>query len=208
VLVRHGQSEWNLTNVFTGITDVALTDLGRREARDAGRLLADRGFKFGIAFTSALKRAHETLALMQKELNQPDLKVVKDAALDERDYGNLTGLNKDDARKKWGEEQVHIWRRSYTVAPPGGESLRDCGARVWLYYIHTMLPHVMRGEGVLVSAHGNSLRAMIMALEGLTPDEISHRELDTGVPVIYRLGADTSVIESETLEKPATRMSA
>ncbi len=208
VLVRHGQSEWNLTNVFTGTTDVALTDLGRSEARAAGRLLADRGFKFGIAFTSALKRAHETLALMQKELKQPDLEVIKDAALDERDYGDLTGLNKDDARKKWGEEQVHIWRRSYTVAPPGGESLRDCGARVWPYYIHTILPHVMRGERVLVSAHGNSLRAMIMALEGLTPDGIAQRELDTAVPVIYRLGADTSVIESEMLVKPQIKLSA
>lgn len=208
MLVRHGQSEWNLTNVFTGTTDVALTELGRREARAAGRLLADRGLKFGIAFTSALKRAHETLALMMNELKQPDLEVIKDAALDERDYGDLTGLNKDDARKKWGDEQVHIWRRSYTVAPPGGESLRDCGARVWPYYIHTILPHVMRGEGVLVSAHGNSLRAMIMALEGLTPDGIAQRELDTAVPVIYRLGADTSVIESETLAKPQIKLSA
>ena len=133
--------------------------------------------------------------------------MIKDAALDERDYGDLTGLNKDDARKKWGEEQVHIWRRSYTVAPPGGKSLRDCGARVWPYYIHTILPHVMRGERVLVSAHGNSLRAMIMALEGLTPDEIATRELDTAVPVIYRFGADTSVIESETLEKPQIKLS-
>ncbi len=208
VLVRHGQSEWNLTNVFTGTTDVALTELGRHEATAAGRLLVDRGLKFGIAFTSALKRAHQTLELMLKELHQPDIQVVKDAALDERDYGDLTGLNKDDARKKWGEEQVHIWRRSYTVAPPGGESLRDCGARVWPYYIHAILPHVMRGEGVLVSAHGNSLRAMIMALEGLTPEQIVHRELDTAVPIVYRLGADTSVIESEMLVKPPIRLSA
>jgi 2,3-bisphosphoglycerate-dependent phosphoglycerate mutase len=200
VLVRHGQSEWNLTNVFTGLTDVGLTDLGREEARRAGRLLAERGLSFGVAFTSALKRAHQTLELMQEELSLPDIPVIKDAALNERDYGELTGLNKDDARKKWGEEQVHIWRRSYATAPPGGESLRDTGARTWPYYIHTMLPHVLRGEGVLVSAHGNSLRALIMALDGLTPDEIVHRELATGVPVIYRFNADATVAESEMLD--------
>jgi 2,3-bisphosphoglycerate-dependent phosphoglycerate mutase len=199
VLVRHGQSEWNLTNVFTGLTDVGLTDLGRDEARRAGRLLAARGLRFGVAFTSVLKRAHESLDLMQGELSLPDIPVIRDAALNERDYGELTGLNKDDARVKWGDDQVHMWRRSYATAPPGGESLRDTGARVWPYYIHTMLPHVMRGEGVLVSAHGNSLRALIMALDGLTPDEIVARELETGVPVIYRLNADASVAASEML---------
>ena len=147
-----------------------------------------------------LKRAHQTLDLMQEELSLPDIQVVKDAALNERDYGDLTGLNKDDARAKWGEDQVHVWRRSYATAPPGGESLRDTGARVWPYYIHTMLPHVLRGEGVLVSAHGNSLRALIMALDGLTPDEIVARELATGVPVIYRFNDDGSVAESEILD--------
>lgn len=202
MLVRHGQSEWNLTNVFTGITDVDLTERGEIEARNAGRVLAERGYKFGFAFTSVLKRAQRTLDLMLGELGQSGLETLRDAALNERDYGELTGLNKDDSRTKWGEEQVHIWRRSYDIEPPGGESLRDTGARVWPYYIHTILPHVMRGEGVLISAHGNSLRALIMALEGLTPDEIVHRELDTGVPVIYRLGDDASVIESETLAKP------
>ena len=199
MLVRHGQSEWNLTNVFTGLTDVGLTDLGRDEARRAGRLLAERGLRFGIGFTSILRRAHESLDLMREELSLPDIPVIRDAALNERDYGELTGHNKDDARVKWGEEQVHIWRRSYATAPPGGESLRDTGARVWPYYIHTMLPHVMRAEGVLVSAHGNSLRALIMALDGLTPDEIVARELETGVPVVYRLNADASVAESEML---------
>ncbi len=200
MLVRHGQSEWNLTNVFTGLTDVGLTDLGRDEARRAGRLLAERGFRVGMAFTAGLKRAHESLDLMLAELSLPDIPLIRDAALNERDYGELTGLNKDDARKQWSEEQVHIWRRSYATAPPGGESLRDTGARVWPYYIHTMLPHVMRGEGVLVSAHGNSLRALIMALDGLTPDEIVARELETGVPVIYRLDADASVAETEMLD--------
>jgi len=200
VLVRHGQSEWNLTNTFTGFTDVGLTDRGREEARIAGHLLAERGYRFGVAFTSALKRAHQTLDIMQEELGLPDLPVIRDAALNERDYGDLTGLNKDAAREEFGEEQVHIWRRSYDIAPPGGESLRDTGARVWPYYIHTILPRVMRGEGVLISAHGNSLRALIMALEGLTPDEIVHRELATGVPVVYRLAADTSLEESLILE--------
>ncbi len=203
MLVRHGQSEWNLTNTFTGTTDVALTDLGRSEARRAGRILASRELKFGIAFTSVLKRAHETLALMQEELGIPNLPVVKDSALDERAYGELTGINKDEARKRWGEEQIHIWRRSYTIAPPGGESLRDAGARVWPYYIHTMLPHVLRGEGVLVAAHGNSLRALIMALEGMTPDQIVNRELDTGVPIIYRFNEDATIAEQETVDVEA-----
>jgi 2,3-bisphosphoglycerate-dependent phosphoglycerate mutase len=200
VLVRHGQSEWNLKNLFTGWRDVGLTELGRKEAARAGRLLAERGFKFGVAFTSSLVRAHHTLDLMLRELGIEGLPTIRDAALNERDYGELTGLNKDDARRKWGEEQVHLWRRSYDVPPPAGESLRDTGARVWPYYIHTMLPHVMRGEGVLVSAHGNSLRALIMALEGLTPDEITRRELATGVPVVYHLGSDSSIVSREVLE--------
>jgi 2,3-bisphosphoglycerate-dependent phosphoglycerate mutase len=125
--------------------------------------------------------------------------IERDQALNERDYGDLSGLNKDDARKKWGEEQVHIWRRSYAVAPPGGESLRDTGARVWPYYLHMIQPHVLRGEGVLISAHGNSLRAMIMALEGLSGDEIVKRELETGVPIVYRLNADSTIAAKEVL---------
>jgi 2,3-bisphosphoglycerate-dependent phosphoglycerate mutase len=203
VLVRHGQSEWNLTNTFTGTTDVALTDLGRAEARRAGRILAERKLKFGVAFTSALRRAHETLALMQVELGVPDLPVIKDAALDERAYGELTGINKDEARKRWGEDQIKIWRRSYDVAPPGGESLRDAGARVWPYYIHTILPRVLGGEGVLVSAHGNSLRALIMALEGLAPDQIVDRELETGVPIIYWLRDDSTIADREIVDVEA-----
>ena len=199
VLVRHGQSEWNLQNLFTGWRDVPLTKLGIAEATRAGRLLKARDFRFGIAFTSRLGRAHHTLDLMKRELGAENLPTISDRALNERDYGDLTGLNKDEARLRWGDEQVHIWRRSYDIAPPRGESLRDTGARVWPYYIHTMLPHVMRGEGVIVSAHGNSLRALIMALEGLTPDQIIHRELATGVPVVYHLAADASIERSETL---------
>ena len=132
-------------------------------------------------------------------LGQDGLRTIRDQALNERDYGDLSGLNKDDARKKWGEEQVHTWRRSYAVAPPGGESLRDTGARVWPYYLHTIQPHVLRGEGVLIVAHGNSLRALIMALEGLSGDEIVKRELETGLPIVYRLNADSTLAAKDVL---------
>jgi 2,3-bisphosphoglycerate-dependent phosphoglycerate mutase len=199
VLVRHGQSEWNLKNLFTGWRDVDLTEQGIAEAKAAGRRLKAKDLHFGVAFTSVLKRAQRTLDLMLVELGQTGIPVERDQALNERDYGDLSGLNKDDARKKWGDEQVHIWRRSYAVSPPGGESLRDTGARVWPYYLHTIQPHVMRGEGVLISAHGNSLRALIMALEGLTGDEIVKRELETGLPILYRLNADTTVAEKDVL---------
>lgn len=199
VLVRHGQSEWNLKNLFTGWRDVDLTELGVEEAKRAGKALKSKKLKFDIAFTSALKRAQNTNALMLAELDQPRLKTIRDVALNERDYGDLSGLNKDDARKKWGEEQVHVWRRSYDVPPPGGESLKDTGARVWPYYIHTIQPQVLKGKTVLVTAHGNSLRALIMALDGLTGEEIVKMELATGVPVIYRLNADSSVKSKKTL---------
>jgi len=201
VLVRHGQSEWNLKNLFTGWRDVDLTEQGVSEAIAAGRALKERGLRFDIAFTSALKRAQRTLALMLVELGQEPLETFRNLALNERDYGDLSGLNKDDARKKWGEEQVHKWRRSYDIAPPGGESLKDTGARVWPYYLHVIQPHVLRGETVLVAAHGNSLRALIMALDGMTPEEIVKTELATGVPVIYRLNADSSVKSKEILSR-------
>jgi len=193
VLVRHGQSEWNLKNLFTGWRDVGLTELGINEAREAGRKLKAQGLTFDIAFTSALKRAQHTLDLMLEELGQTKIPVIKDQALNERDYGDLSGLNKDDARKKWGEEQVHVWRRSYAVAPPGGESLKDTLARTLPYYVTEIMPRVLRGERVLVSAHGNSLRALVMVLERLSPEQIVKREIGTGVPIIYRLNADATV---------------
>jgi 2,3-bisphosphoglycerate-dependent phosphoglycerate mutase len=193
VLVRHGQSDWNLKNLFTGWRDVDLTEKGVGEAREAGRKLKAEGIKFDVAFTSVLKRAQRTLDLMLTELGQTTIPVFKDQALNERDYGDLVGLNKDDARKKWGEEQVHIWRRSYDVAPPGGESLRDTAARVLPYYIREILPRVLRGDRVLVSAHGNSLRALVMVLDKHTPDSITKLNLETGVPMIYRLNADSTV---------------
>ena len=200
VLVRHGQSDWNLKNLFTGWKDPDLTEKGVEEAKDAGRRLKAAGLTFHIAFTSELSRAQRTLTLALDELGQPDLETIRHVALNERDYGDLSGLNKDDARAKWGEEQVHIWRRSYDVPPPGGESLKDTGARVWPYYIHDILPKVMNDGTVLVAAHGNSLRAMVMALDGLTGEEIVGQEIATGVPIVYRLNADTSVAEKTILE--------
>jgi len=193
VLVRHGQSDWNLKNLFTGWRDVDLTEKGVAEAREAGRKLKAQGIKFDVAFTSALKRAQRTLDLMLTELGQTTIPIFKDQALNERDYGELVGLNKDDARKKWGEEQVHIWRRSYDVAPPGGESLKDTLARALPYYVTDILPRVLRGERVLVAAHGNSLRALVMVLDKHTPDSITRLNLETGVPMIYRLNADSTV---------------
>ena len=193
VLVRHGESEWNLKNLFTGWKDIDLTANGIAEARAAGRKLKAQGIRFDVAFTSALIRAQRSLDLILEEMGQRNIRTFKDQALNERDYGNLSGLNKDDARKKWGAEQVQLWRRSYDVAPPGGESLKDTAARVLPYYIQEILPRVMRGERVLVSAHGNSLRALVMVLDRLSPAEIVKREIGTGVPLIYRLNADSTV---------------
>jgi 2,3-bisphosphoglycerate-dependent phosphoglycerate mutase len=195
VLCRHGQSDWNLKNLFTGWRDPDLTDKGIDEARAAGRRLKALGLVFDIAFTSVLVRAQHTTRLILEEVGQVDLETVRDQALNERDYGDLSGLNKDEARQRFGEDQVHIWRRSYDVPPPGGESLKDTAARVLPYYIHRILPEAMRGRTVLVAAHGNSLRALIMAMEGLSGEEIVKRELDTGVPIVYRLNADTTVGE-------------
>ena len=199
VLVRHGQSDWNLKNLFTGWRDVGLTEKGVAEARAAGKKLKAQGLHFDVAFTSVLSRAQRTLDLVLEEMGETDITVFKDQALNERDYGDLSGLNKDDARKKWGEEQVHVWRRSYDVAPPGGESLRDTAARVLPYYIQEILPRVLRGDDVIVAAHGNSLRALVMVLERLSPTEIVGREIATGVPLIYRLNADSTVAEKKDL---------
>ena len=193
MLVRHGQSEWNLKNLFTGWKDPDLTEQGVSEAKEAGRKLKAQGLSFDVAFTSDLTRAQHTLKLILEEIGQTGLPTTKDLALNERDYGDLSGLNKDDARKKWGEDQVLIWRRSYDVPPPGGESLKDTLARTLPYYVKEILPGVLRGQRTLVAAHGNSLRALIMVLEKLSPEQILKRELATGVPIIYRLNADSTV---------------
>jgi 2,3-bisphosphoglycerate-dependent phosphoglycerate mutase len=200
VLARHGQSEWNLKNLFTGWKDPGLTDLGVQEARTAGQRLKEMGVQFDVAFTSDLSRAQRTCKLILEEIGQPDLKTIADQALNERDYGDLAGLNKDDARARWGEEQVHLWRRSYDVPPPGGESLKDTVARVLPYYIREILPRVMRGERVLVAAHGNSLRALVMVLDGLTSETIPGLELATGIPLVYKLNEDTTVESKKVLE--------
>ncbi|AQZ50630.1 2,3-bisphosphoglycerate-dependent phosphoglycerate mutase [Martelella mediterranea] len=199
VLVRHGQSEWNLKNLFTGWKDPDLTDQGRAEALAGAKALAETGIKFDIAFTSNLIRAQNTCQIILDEIGQSDLETVKDEAINERDYGDLAGLNKDDARKKWGEEQVHIWRRSYDVPPPGGESLKDTGARVWPYYLTDILPRVLRGEKVLVAAHGNSLRALIMILDRMSKEEILKLNLATGVPIVYTLNPDSTVADKAVL---------
>ena len=202
VLVRHGQSEWNLKNLFTGWRDPDLTEKGHEEAKMAGKLLADRGMKFDVAFTSVLQRAQKTCQHILDAVGQPDLETLKDEALNERNYGDLAGLNKDDARQKWGEEQVHIWRRSYDTPPPGdeGESLKDTGARVWPYYMNEILPRVMAGQTVLVAAHGNSLRSLVMVLDKMNEETITSLNLGTGVPMIYKLNQDTSVASKEVLE--------
>ncbi|MGI9350431.1 MAG: 2,3-bisphosphoglycerate-dependent phosphoglycerate mutase [Rhizobiaceae bacterium] len=202
VLVRHGQSEWNLKNLFTGWRDPGLTVKGQAEAVAAGKVLAQRGIKFDIAFTSVLQRAEKTCQEILKGVGQSDLATIHNQALNERNYGDLAGLNKDDARKKWGEEQVHIWRRSYDTPPPGedGESLKDTGARVWPYYMNEILPRVMAGNCVLVAAHGNSLRSLVMVLDRMTTEAITSLNLATGVPIIYKLNADTTVASKEILE--------
>jgi 2,3-bisphosphoglycerate-dependent phosphoglycerate mutase len=199
VLVRHGQSEWNLKNLFTGWKDPALTELGVKEAHEAGKNLKAGGFKFDLAFTSNLSRAQRTLDIILSELGQTDIPVTRDIALNERDYGDLSGLNKDEARANWGEEQVHIWRRSYDIAPPGGESLRDTLARTLPYYVRVILPELLSGKNVIVTAHGNSLRALIMVLEGLDKDTIIERELHTGAPMIYVIGSDSRTISHRDL---------
>ncbi|PIO99899.1 2,3-bisphosphoglycerate-dependent phosphoglycerate mutase [uncultured Pleomorphomonas sp.] len=199
VLVRHGQSEWNLLNLFTGWKDPDLTAQGVKEATAAGTRLKALGYKYDIAYTSVLTRAQHTLRLILDEVGQPGLETIKDQALNERDYGELTGLNKDDARAKWGEEQVHIWRRSFDVPPPGGESLKNTAERTLPYFNAEILPRVLKGENVLVAAHGNSLRSIIMDLEKLSGEEIVARELNTGEPIVYELNEDGSIKSKKVL---------
>ena len=185
VLVRHGQSEWNAKNLFTGWKDPKLTDLGIQEAIKAGDLLETRNLKFDLMFTSDLFRAQETGRLILEQMNQTDIQVIEDQSLNERNYGDLAGLNKDEAREKWGEEQVHIWRRSFDVPPPGGESLKNTAERVLPYFEAKIMPKVKQGLNILIAAHGNSLRALVMELEKISSEEIVKLEIATGDPLIY-----------------------
>ena len=185
VLVRHGQSEWNAKNLFTGWKDPKLTDLGIQEAIKAGDLLEARNLKFNLMFTSDLFRAQETGRLILEQMNHADIQVIKDQSLNERNYGDLAGLNKDEAREKWGEEQVHIWRRSFDVPPPGGESLKNTAERVLPYFELEIMPKVKEGLNILVAAHGNSLRALVMELEKISSEEIVQLEIATGDPLTY-----------------------
>ncbi|HHY50372.1 MAG TPA: 2,3-bisphosphoglycerate-dependent phosphoglycerate mutase [Alphaproteobacteria bacterium] len=199
ILVRHGESEWNLKNLFTGWKNPDLTEKGIAEARAAGQRIKAAGYRPDLYYTSALRRAQHTLDLILEELGVTDVVIIRSQALNERDYGDLAGLNKDDARKKWGEEQVRIWRRSYDVPPPGGESLKDTAARTLPYYEREILPQLKAGKTVLVAAHGNSLRSMVMAIEELTPEQILEREIATGEPIVYRIGEDGKLLETVAL---------
>ena len=185
VLVRHGQSEWNKKNLFTGWKDPNLTKQGINEASEAGKQLNSLGINFDVMFTSDLIRAQETGRIILKEMNQKSITIVKSQKLNERNYGDLAGLNKDDAREKWGEDQVHIWRRSFDVPPPGGESLKNTAERVLPYFRSEILPKIEEGSNVLIAAHGNSLRALVMELEKISPDRIVGLEISTGDPLIY-----------------------
>ena len=201
VLARHGQSEWNLKNLFTGWRNPGLTEQGVEEARSAGRWIKEQGYGIDIAITSNLARAQHTCTLMLEELGRPETETIRAEALNERDYGDLSGLNKDDARARWGEEQVRLWRRSYDIPPPGGESLKDTVARVLPYYIQHILPRVLSGQRVLVAAHGNSLRALVMVLDGMTTQTIAGLEIATGVPIVYHLKADSTVETKTVLDR-------
>lgn len=199
VLIRHGESEWNRLNLFTGWHDVDLSEEGMAEAHRAGVLLKEDGCFFDLAFTSTLTRAHHTLDIILDELGRENIPIVCDAALNERDYGDLVGINKDDARKRWGEHQVHLWQRSYDIAPPGGESLKDTAARVLPFFDKRIMPELLKGKNVVVVAHGNSLRALVMQLDGLDHEELLELDIGTGVPLIYRLRTDGSVAEKRGL---------
>ena len=197
VLLRHGESQWNLENRFTGWVDVPLSPRGIQEAKDAGEKL--RSFKFDRAFTSVLARANETLRLVLETISQTGIPIEKDKALNERMYGELQGLNKDETAKKYGEAQVKIWRRSYDVRPPGGESLKDTAERVLPYYERTIKPYVLKGDTILVAAHGNSLRALIMELEQLSREQVLELNIPTGAPLLYELDQIGNVVEHRYL---------
>ena len=193
ILVRHGQSEWNSKNLFTGWKDPGLTELGVKEAKDAGKLIANKGILFDLMYTSMLTRAQKTGDLILQEMRHPEITIIKNEALNERNYGSLAGLNKDDARKKWGDDQVHIWRRSFDIPPPDGESLKDTAERVLPYFKSEIMPKVIEGLSILIAAHGNSLRSLIMELDSISSEEIVNLEIPTGAPIQYIFNEDGSI---------------
>ena len=197
VIIRHGQSEWNKANIFTGWVDVDLSEQGVKEANKAAELLKD--FKFDEAYTSVLKRANRTLDIILDKIGQSDIPTTKNKNLNERMYGDLQGKNKDQAREEFGEEQVHIWRRSFDTPPPGGESLKDTLERVTPYFEEEIEPKLRAGENIIIAAHGNSLRALIMKLENIAPENIVSVEIPTGVPKVYELDKDLNVLSAEFL---------
>jgi 2,3-bisphosphoglycerate-dependent phosphoglycerate mutase len=199
VLVRHGQSEWNAKNLFTGWKDPGLTDQGVAEAKNAGRLILEQNIRFDLMYTSMLSRAQKTGDIILGVLNHKEVLIVKNKALNERDYGSLAGLNKNDARKQWGEEQVHIWRRSFDIPPPDGESLKDTADRVLPYFEAEIMPKVISGSSILIAAHGNSLRALIMKLDSISSEDIVKLEIPTGAPIQYEFTSDGIVVKKTNL---------
>ncbi len=199
VLVRHGQSEWNAKNLFTGWKNPGLTETGVKEAISAGELIKDEKINFDTMYTSELKRAQLTGNTILEIINQSNIPIIKNIALNERNYGSLAGLNKDDAREKWGEEQVHIWRRSYDIPPPDGESLENTAERVLPYFNKEILPKVISGSNILIAAHGNSLRSLIMQLDELSKEEILNLEIPTGAPIKYIFDEYGAVVEKFNL---------
>lgn len=197
ILLRHGESQWNLENRFTGWVDIDLSEKGKKEAEEAGKKLKD--FKIDKAHTSVLKRAIDTLDLAMKTAGKSGFPIVRDQALNERHYGDLQGLNKAETAKKYGEEQVKIWRRSYDVAPPGGESLKDTAARALPYFRGRILPDLAAGKNVIVAAHGNSLRSIVMELDKLSKDEVLKLEIPTGVPIVYEFDKNLNIVSKKTL---------
>ena len=199
ILVRHGQSEWNAKNLFTGWKDPGLTDQGVSEAKNAGKLILEQNIEFDVMYTSMLLRAQKTGDIILGILNHKEIPIIKNEALNERHYGSLAGLNKDDARKKWGEEQVHIWRRSFDIPPPDGESLKDTADRVLPYFETEIMPKVISGSSILIAAHGNSLRALIMKLDSISSEDIVKLEIPTGAPIQYEFTSDGMVDKKTNL---------
>ena len=199
ILVRHGQSEWNEKNLFTGWENPGLTDKGMHEAKVAGSLIKNLGIKFDYMFTSALIRAQLTGSTILENLDQTEINIIKNKALNERFYGDLQGLNKDECRKKWGDEKVQIWRRSYDKGPPGGETLKETGERVLPYYLEEILPLILENNNIIIAAHGNSLRSLIKYLDDISDEDIVKLEIPTGAPIHYVFDQSGKVISKQNL---------